>query len=154
MRKAVSIAAIMLASVMGTNASADVCEFLSPVDSGLRAGYAHYHCLGILGACWRVVYSGGNDYYTSATDDGNTCYVAALAWAERPFSHIFAVQGLPPVAVSVRGTAHWRISALPWSCNWGLCLLAGGVTAASYGPGLPRVHYRAWLFTMTYFPVY
>lgn len=64
MRKAVSIAAIALAGVLGTNATADVCDFLSPTDSGIRAGYAHYHCLGALGACWRVVYRGASDYYT------------------------------------------------------------------------------------------
>lgn len=37
MRKAVCIAAITLAGVVGTKASADVCEFLSPADMGLRA---------------------------------------------------------------------------------------------------------------------
>lgn len=149
MRKLIGIVAIGLGTAVGTSASATpICDFITPTDGGPRYGHAHYVC--VWGVCRKAWYAGGADLYAAQTEDGSICNLASIGRAARPFYINFASIGSPPIVITAWADADTWIVTLPWSCLWRVCLLGGGVTTASYGPGLPRAHFRAWLFTMTY----
>ena len=95
MKKAISIAALALAGVVGTNASATpICEFVSPTDGGPRYGHGHYWC-GFFG-CNLVWYLGGSDWYAAETEDRVACNLAAETYAQFPFYHWSRGQAVPP----------------------------------------------------------
>ena len=151
MKKLLIAAALAVAGLAGQNAAATpICEFWSPTDGGPRHGYALYDNRGVFGY-FRKVYVGGADLYGADTENGDICDLAASAYAQFPFYLGFSWVGSPPILIMASGGARLHIWSLPWSCFYGVCLLGGGVTTVAYGPGLPRVHVRPWLFTMIYF---
>ena len=130
-------------------AATPICEFDSPTNPGVYTPFAHYSCAILV--CFRSFQVTYADAYAASTDDGRPCDLSAVWYAEWPFRLV--AWSPSPVHLAIRSTSasSFLISSLPWSCFGTLCILYGGVTTVAHRiDALPRIHFRTYLFGMTY----
>ena len=150
MKKLIITAIVAAFGFVGHQAAATpICEFDSPTNTGAYFPYAHYSCAILV--CFRTFQVPYGDVYVASTDDGNPCDLSAVWYSQWPFR--LAAWSPSPVLLVMRSTSasSFLKTSLPWSCWRGLCVLYGGVTTVAHRVNaLPRVHFRSYVFTMTY----